>query len=530
MPEYLSPGVYVEEVQSGPRPISGVGTSTAGMVGLSERGPSQASLITSWGNFLRLYGDIGMAGSSFLAAAVRGFFDNGGQKLFVARVNRSDAVATSANLMTSNASQDVVMNANGLGDWGNGLFIRISAATKSGFRITILYFATVPNPFVDPLDRNNIGDPNRVEPDLIEDYDNLDYEATGNNYFINRINSSSVLVRVSWSDANQATARPNDQAFTQLATNGDNGVAVLTSADFEGDPSIAPDSRVGLASLELIDEIALLSIPDHVNTALLDQANRDSLTNALINQCEVLRDRFAILNVEQGQGVIQNILPAQVSSYAAIYYPWVYILNPTTNETMLVPPCGHVTGIYAKTDIDRGVHKAPANVAIAGLARSRENNDSYLEYNIARLEQDILNPRGVNVIRNFIADRRGIRVWGARTLSDDPLWRYVNVRRLFLFVEESIDEGTQWVVFEPNDDNTWARVRQVISNFLNTVWRSGALQGLSAEQAYFVRCGLDTMTQADIDDGKLICEIGIAPVKPAEFVIFRISHKSLQSA
>jgi phage tail sheath protein FI len=189
-----------------------------------------------------------------------------------------------------------------------------------------------------------------------------------------------------------------------------------------------------------------------------------------------------------------------------------------------------VAGIYARTDIERGVHKAPANEVVRGIiTRDLSNNRKPLRYTLSKGEHDILNPRGVNVIRDFRADRRGIRVWGARTMSSDAMWKYVNVRRLFLFVEESIDEGTQWVVFEPNDEMTWSAVRRSVGNFLIRVWRSGALMGATAEEAFFVKCDRTTMTQDDIDNGRLVCLIGIAPVKPAEFVIFRISQKTAEA-
>jgi phage tail sheath protein FI len=190
-------------------------------------------------------------------------------------------------------------------------------------------------------------------------------------------------------------------------------------------------------------------------------------------------------------------------------------LSNFTKE-VLIPPSGHVAGIYAKTDIERGVHKAPANVVVAGTTG--------LEFQINKREQDILNPRGVNCLRYFPG--RGRRVWGARTCSTNTLWKYINVRRLFIYIEESIEEGTQWVVFEPNNEKLWARVVQTITQFLTTVWRTGALMGLKAEEAFFVKCDRTTMTQDDIDNGRLICIIGIAPTKPAEFVIFRLTQFS----
>jgi hypothetical protein len=231
--------------------------------------------------------------------------------------------------------------------------------------------------------------------------------------------------------------------------------------------------------------------------------------------------------VDRDQAEVATIDPPLTSSYAAIYYPWLRVLDSWTNDTRLVPPGGHVVGVYAGTDIARGVHKAPANVDLRGIVtRDLPGDRKPLEYLVNKRQQDILNPKGINVCRDFRADRRGIRVWGARTLSADAQWKYVNVRRLFIFVEESIDEGVQWVVFEPNSEPTWDRVVRSISNFLMSVWKSGALMGTQPEEAFFVRCDRTTMSQQEIDNGQLVCYIGLAPVKPAEFVILRYSQKT----
>ena len=288
----------------------------------------------------------------------------------------------------------------------------------------------------------------------------------------------------------------------------------------------ATSQRRGLAGLEVIDEISLLCVPDEARPGM------SAVTDEMVNQCERLKDRFAILSVDDRSGNIGAAAPRppRDSTYGAIYYPWIRVVNPLTKDYPLIPPSGHVTGIYARTDIERGVHKAPANYEVRGMvARDLDGTRKPMEHIVTKGQQDLLNPRGVNVIRDFRADRRGIRVWGARTMSSDTQWKYVNVRRLFIFVEESIDEGTQWVVFEPNDEPTWARVRRSIGNFLTSVWRSGALMGTTAEEAFFVKCDRTTMTQDDIDNGRLICYIGIAPVKPAEFVIFRISQKTIEA-
>jgi phage tail sheath protein FI len=240
----------------------------------------------------------------------------------------------------------------------------------------------------------------------------------------------------------------------------------------------------------------------------------------MIAQCEKMRYRFAVLDTPPGLSAQQAKEWRQYvnfdSSYAAMYYPWIKIadLSGSGKATKTVPPSGHIVGIYNRSDADRGVHKAPANEVILGAID--------LEFNLSREEQDTLNPIGVNCIRAFPG--RGIRVWGGRTLSSNGAWRYVNVRRLFIMVEASMDVGLQWVVFEPNDQTLWAKVRRDVSSFLRVVWRGGALFGTTPEQAFYVKCDEELNPPEIRDLGQLIIEVGMAPVKPAEFVIFRISQ------
>jgi len=206
----------------------------------------------------------------------------------------------------------------------------------------------------------------------------------------------------------------------------------------------------------------------------------------------------------------------------ALYYPWIMVtMEAGKNDRMrlvddFVPPCGHIAGLYARTDSEKGVHKAPANEVVRGALE--------LKVSITENEQGILNPKGINCIRVFSG--RGILVWGARTLSDDPEWKYVNVRRLLLYLERSIEKSTQWTVFEPNGEALWADVRRTAEDFLTGAWRKGMLQGAKPEEAFYVRCDRSTMTQNDIDKGELVCVIGVAPVRPAEFMILSIRQKT----
>ena len=297
---------------------------------------------------------------------------------------------------------------------------------------------------------------------------------------------------------------------------GDDDPAPLDVADYKGDlvPGAPRAELQGLAALELdpFREVSLVYAP---------AADNDT-TVAIIDHCERMRFRFAAVDVSKGASNAGGLDPrtnVKDSSYAAFYYPWISMSDPQTGARKTVPPGGHVLGVYARTDVERGVFKAPANETVRGALE--------LEFDINDRTQEVLNPRGVNAVRQFPG--RGIRIWGARTLSSNPLWKYVSVRRLFIFLERSIYEGTQWVVFEPNDIQLWDRVTDTLRLFLRSQWRQGALFGRTEEQAFFVTCNESTMTQDDILNGRLICEIGIAPVRPAEFVVFRIFQNTAEA-
>ncbi len=523
MPEYLAPGVYVEEIQTGPRPIEGVSTSTAGFVGQTERGPLHPTLVTSWQSYYRWFGGYidrppNNSQNVFLPYAVRGFFDNGGQRVFIARVVGPNAASASIDL------GGCILETSGPGAWGNNCLVAVKTATvavantstANWFRIQIAYYRDgIPNPLIDPTDPAQLGNPDRVEPDVFEDYNNLSAVSTDSNFATSVINASSNLVQVT-----SCTARPADAGF-QAMQNGATDPATLT--EYLDANTINPEDRKGLAGLFTIRDISLIAAPDEVVIG--------GLREEIIQACEATKDRFAVVSSDGGQANFTNIRPPRDTTYAAFYYPWVRVLAPHTPEGhLLIPANGHVTGIYARVDIERGVHKAPANEVVRGIViRDLTGNKKPLEFTLGKREQDILNPKGVNVIRDFRPDGRDIRVYGARTMSSDSMWKYINVRRLFIFIEQSIDRGTQWSVFEPNYEVTWTAIRTSITAFLRTVWLNGALMGTTQDEAFFVKCDRTTMTQDDIDNGRLICLIGVAPVKPAEFVIFRISQKTMEA-
>ena len=531
MPEYLAPGVYVEEISTGSKPIEGVSTSVAGFLGRTERGPMDVRYVTSWLGYQRLYGGHLGVDDSFMSYAVQGFFDNGGQRCFVGRVFRKTAGWAQQPL-----TEQMTLQALGKGAWGNRVFYKILPATKalvaddgdrakSWVRLRVFYFATVvpgETP-IDPDDRKLLLDKKRRQPDAVEDFDNASLDPQSANYLPTAVNGGSQLVRLVVTGT--PAAAPAFERSLKPLVGGDATDLKPELIDYEGDlephddlfPELFGQGR-GLRAMESVDQVSLLLAPDDAHPNVLFGQD---IAGSLIASCSQLKDRFAVLSSQRNfftkVGKADGRPPFD-TTYGAFYYPWIKIYDPYTRDDVLVPPAGHVAGIMARTDIEQGVHKAPANAVVIGAKG--------LQLPVTKDDQALLNPAGINCLRDFRSDGRGIRVWGARTMTSDPEWKYVNVRRLFLFIEESIDEGTQWVVFEPNAPSTWSRVHQTVSNFLTTVWRNGALVGGTRDEAFFVKCDRTTMTQDDIDCGRLICYIGVAPVKPAEFVIFRIGQKT----
>jgi Bacteriophage tail sheath protein len=521
MPEYLHPGVYIEEIERGPRPIEGVPTSTAAILGETERGSVTPRMVTSYKDYQRWFGDVFDA-NKFVPYAANGFFENGGKRAYIARLVGDAAASASAEF------GDFVIRAAGPGQWGSRVKVKVlpgttlgSGSVPVGFRVQLAYWSRDPVPGFDPfLDR--ISTP---RPSLMEDFDDLDTNETSPDYYGKRMpfidlvkgetnqgpESSALAILVRKPTA-LAGSRPTDGI--QVLGGGLDDSNPLDDADYVGAPIAGGRAAQGLAAIELdpYRDIALVYAP-FVSTAIAKK---------IITHCENLRFRFAIIDCDKGKSSESDLIPRNTvtdTSYAAFYYPWIMTSDPRTGARKLIPPGGHVLGVYARSDTERGVFKAPANEIVRGALT--------LEFDINDNVQDSLNPKGVNAIRSFPG--RGIRVWGARTLTSNALWKYVSVRRLFIFLERSIYEGTQWVVFEPNDDRLWARVIDTIRLFLRGQWRLGALFGRTEQEAFFITCDRTTMSQDDILNGRLICEIGIAPVRPAEFVIFRIFQNTAEA-
>jgi hypothetical protein len=602
MPEYLAPGVYVEEVSFRSKSIEGVPTSTTGFAGLTRTGPVRypggplnydPPMIGSFTEFERRFGGLeplqtGAERLPYTAHAARAFYLNGGSRLYVSRVfvprtvgGVDDWGVASRTVVTP--AGNAVWRARWPGAFGN---VRIrSLLRRSGNVATTVGGAiqargartgAIVEIHAGPLTRNN-SDPFvagdlailTVDPttgahsfqrggapvvpgpnDLIQTVElqvmvDVDAERSdahdalamhpAQKRYIGRIlerddpEDESGVVWLDWAPPGAAQNAPIDLLTALVGdtdgrlSNGHDG-AEPAAADLLGqpsDPDVVTQRATGLEALGEIDDIAIVATPDAATLGTDDE--RRTATSNLLGHAEILRYRIAVVDGPEGSSLneIRAFRGKFDSKYGALYHPWIEILDPLERPAqgapprkLRLPPSGFVAGIYARSDVERGVHKAPANEVVRGLTR--------FEANINFTRQQVINPEGINALRFF--EGRGNRVWGARTMSSDPEWKYVNVRRLFIYLEHSIDKGTQWAVFEPNGERLWRNIRQTIEDFLLVQWQNGALLGAKPEEAYFVRCDRTTMTQNDLDNGRMICLIGVAPVKPAEFVIFRIGQ------
>ena len=531
MPAYRSPGIYVEEVSSGSRPIEGVGTAVCAFVGFTEHGvPDQPTLVTNWTQYTKAFG--GFVDGGYLPQAVYGYFLNGGGAAYVVRVGgdeasaangvASDGTAAAAAQPETSAGPGVLPAA---GD-GNrpALRARALAAEGTGGAVAV-EVADAGEPGEDLFKLIVLVDGREAEV-----FDNLSPRRGARNA-ATVVKESSKLIALEEVKGGAALvpAKGVRVALTPTAAAApavpDGTVpAHISPSDYVGNTA----DRTGFAGLEAIENVTMLCVPDLMSAyqaGTVDLEGVKAVQLAMIAHCELMADRVAILDAPPGLGA-QQVQDWRVgvagydSKYATLYWPWIKVMDPGRGRPVFMPPSGHVAGVWARSDETRGVHKAPANEVMRGVID--------LETNITRGEHDQLNPIAVNCIRSFPG--QGIRIWGARTLSSDAEWRYLNVRRLFNFVEKSILDGTNWVVFEPNDRFLWGAVRRTITMFLRRVWRSGALFGRTPEEAFFVKCDEENNPPENRDAGILTVDIGIAPVKPAEFIVFRVSQYSQGAA
>jgi uncharacterized protein len=513
MPNYLTPGVYVEEVPSAQAPIEGVGTAIAAFVGLAPGGPcNEPQRIASWADFAATFSDPDNPDSgpfmegAYLAHSVYGFFENGGQLCWVVRIGKESEREPARAALTATSSNGNVLHAT-------------SASSEATGPVTVEIREDAAPEEVADGERKNAEAKRSYTVEVTGPEGATErHEGLKPTTLVKEVNARSSLIRLESAGALKAI-EPGTYQLERPAAPAEE----VEANDVVGDVG----RREGLGCLAALDEVTMVCVPDAVTLVSNgDDSALRAVQAALISHCEGAADRMAILDPPESVRRPQEILEWRAdalpdSKFATVYYPWLQVRDPLGKGPIMVPPSGHIAGIWARTDGTRGVHKAPANESVRGATG--------IAFQLAQAEQGQLNLEGINCVRTF--PNRGPIVWGARTLSTtDPEWKYVNVRRLFNFVSASIIRGTQWAVFEPNDERLWLRLRVTTSSFLTRVWRDGALFGATPAEAFYVKCDAQNNRPEDIDAGRVRIEVGISPVKPAEFVVFQISQYTAGAA
>lgn len=565
--DYFAPGVYVEEVDRGSRPIAGVSMSVAGFVGFTEdvRGDAELfkpMMVTNWSQYLELFGKAGSDGftdfDAYLPFAVQGWFLNGGGRCWVVSIGtklpgspapEESEVATK--MLTSGGKPSLQFNLK-LPE-ADGNVPALPASGQTGGRLTVSIIDSEPKPLAEDAPEDAEPPLNTGEffsvivrngDEVLERYDNLtmnpEVETAVAEYVETALESSEFIKIANISQTGQALSRRPNNGSYEIAPPPYVAKEEHMARDLQG----ARSDRTGLQGIFEVDEVSMVACPDLMRVyqdGLMDLDQVHGIMEMMLSMCENSFPgpayRMALIDpppVKPGKNDNNAVAPEQQkpqdvfnwlrefnrrSMFGATYYPWIKVANPRNGgKPIMVPPSGHMMGLWCRTDESRGIFKAPANDTPRGVLG--------LAYETNMREQELLNPVGINCIRNFVSYNRGFKVWGARTLvePDNVQWRYISVRRLLSYIEKSIEIGTQWVVFEPNDQDLWARVTRTVSNFLEQLWREGALFGGSAGEAFFVKCDGELNTQETMMLGRLYVEVGVCPVRPAEFVIFRIGQ------
>jgi hypothetical protein len=485
--EYLRPGVFVEEVPPGEQPVQAVGTSTGAFVGIAEKGAlNKPKLVTNWSQFVKDFG--GYRRDSFLAHAVQGFFLNGGSRCFVVRVASATAAIASATLSDRAGDPLDTLGVQALneGEWGDRLSLDIADGTKIPATECMLVV--------------------KLDGEVVETWDDLSLDPEADNFVEAVINDDSAYIQVT--DLESATASPDNRPAVQSdvpLAGGADGASDITDSDYVGNSA----DRTGLYSFDTVDEINNLCVPG---------VSTQAVVQAALDYCDGRGDCGFIADSPEGGDPISTKTFRELfdSSRGYYYFPRIKVLDPLTKRVKVVPPSGHIAGVFARSDGGRGVHKAPSNEVVRGAVG--------VEYEVTDGEQEILNPAGVNCIRVFRG--RGIRIWGARTMSSDRSLTHIHKRRFLMFVEESVSESTQWIVHEPSDERLWGKINRSVSAFLRRQWLEGALFGSSEAEAYYVKCDAETNPPEVRAAFQVITEIGVNIVETAEFVVFRIAQWS----
>ncbi|MEL7037552.1 MAG: phage tail sheath C-terminal domain-containing protein [Cyanobacteria bacterium J06592_8] len=563
--DYFAPGVYVEEVDRGSRPLQGVPTAVGGFLGFTEdiRGgaePFKPMLVTTWNQYLEYFGRTNSDGftdfGAYLPFAVYGWFLNGGGRCWVTSIGTrlpgspQPEVSETGTEITNRAnrpslrfsirqSPEETPSDDALVDSSRNGFLMVN---DRAIRVQVTEgWPKSPSEDTNPSEAiitANTGEfftvVVRQGSEELERFPNLsmnpDVNSAVADYVVTALEQSEYILATDLSISGSPLARRPANGLYEISP----PVVIPEPENFSSHVEGIRDDRTGIRGLFEIDEVTIVCCPDLMKVyelGLIDIDQLHGLMDMMVSMCEGASDgdlpnapnRMIILDPPPDRPKPQDIsrwLSQEFnrrSQFAAMYYPWIVVPNPrNAGRPIAIPPSGHVAGVWARVDETRGVYKAPANEVPRGVIG--------LTHPCNFREQELLNPIGINCIRPF--PNRGIRIWGARTLvePDKTEWRYINVRRLMSYIEKSIENGTQWVVFEPNDEDLWQRVKRTATSFLTELWRSGALMGGSPSEAFYVKCDSELNTPQSMMLGRLFVEIGVCPVRPAEFVIFRISQ------
>lgn len=478
MANYSRPDVYVEEISTGEKPIQAVSTSVGAFIGRTPRGEvGKAVEVTSWTDYLNKFA-LGCKSpylaDSDLSYAIFGFFLNGGSICKVVRVASASATASKVSLSVDGLE----VKAKDVGEWSNGILGVKVISNSSNFDVQVY-----------------------ANGELVETLENVSNEK-GANYFVDVINETSKYIAVD--PATDKTLSVTSDIKKLIG--GDDNTEGISNTDYTGEK--------GLLALDTELDINLVAIPGLSAETIV--------AKALIDYCDGRGDCFAIIDCKaKDKDEAKTFRESLGGNNGAVYFPYGKVNDPlgrTSSSLKACPPSGHIMGVYARTDANRGVYKAPAGeeCIVRGFVS--------LTVNLTKTELTILNPLGINCI--VAKPNKGILVWGARTLSADTSKRYVSDIRYDLMIKSSVYEGTQWAIFEPNDENLWSKVSTTLTSFLDTEWRNGALRGSSSDEAYYVKCDSELNTTDTINQGQLIAEVGYAKQKPSEFVIVKIVQKS----
>lgn len=555
--DYFAPGVYVEEVDRGSRPIEGVSTSVAGFIGFTEdiRGGAELfkpMLVTSWTQYLEYFARPNSNGftefDAYLPFSVRGYFLNGGGRCWITSIGTQLPGIGQANSKRQAPPLEIPRRGNRP---SLNLFIRPEEFDNGPIKIKIQDGTPLALPPAKDVD----GESDEIEGEslltiprnsgqffslkvcrdeqVLEEYNHLSMDpksqAQAAIYVVEALKNSKYVSIQDIAKPGMPIARRPLNGEYELLPPAPNSTPEKFAHEIEGDRS----ERTGVLGIFEIDEITMICFPDLMRAyeaQILDLEQVHGVMETMISMSEGSTsgdmpgptNRMVVLDSPPDRTKPQDVVDwlddfGRRSMFAALYYPWVKVPNPrNAGRPILVPPSGHMMGVWGRTDESRGVYKAPANEVPRGITG--------LAYDVNFREQELLNPLGINCIRKF--PNRGIRIWGARTLvePDKTEWRYISVRRLISYIERSIEAGTQWAVFEPNDEELWTQVRYTVSNFLERIWREGALFGATPSQAFYVKCDAENNTPETITLGRLYIDVGVCPVRPAEFVVFRISQ------